>query len=48
MEKKTDNNAGHPLLGKSYPDGKCPKILVSIAYQKQCWPSRIIGTSNGK
>ena len=48
MEKKTDNNAGQPLLGKLCPDGKCPKILVSIAYQKQFWPSRIIGRSNGK
>ena len=35
------------LLGKLYSFGNSPSILVSIAYQKYCAPSSVIGMSNG-
>jgi len=45
--KIRERNTGHPLLGKLYSFGNSPSILVSIAYQKYCAPSSVIGMSNG-
>ena len=51
IEKKIERKVGHPLFAIVTPKtlaGKVPDRLRSLAYQKDVYPSRVIGMPSGK